>query len=85
MARIRTIKPEFWTDEKLAPLSPICRLTFLGLVSMADDAGRLNAKQLRGFVERTRWWALSELDGETVCGGVVADSLQRISHALSSL
>lgn len=42
MARIRTIKPEFWTDEKLAPLSPICRLTFLGLVSMADDAGRLN-------------------------------------------
>lgn len=41
MARIRTLKPEFWTDEKLAPLSPLDRLVFLGLVSLADDAGRL--------------------------------------------
>jgi 5-methylcytosine-specific restriction endonuclease McrA len=41
MARIRTIKPEFWQDEKLAPLSPITRLVFLGLISQADDAGRL--------------------------------------------
>lgn len=52
MARIRTIKPEFWIDEKLAPLSPIERLTFLGLISMADDAGRLvdNLKQIDAFV-----------------------------------
>jgi hypothetical protein len=41
MARIRTIKPEFWVDEKLSPLSPITRLVFLGLISQADDAGRL--------------------------------------------
>ncbi|TVS15262.1 MAG: hypothetical protein EA417_13730 [Gammaproteobacteria bacterium] len=41
MPRIRTIKPEFWQDEKLAPLPPIDRLVFLGLVSQADDAGRL--------------------------------------------
>lgn len=41
MARIRTIKPEFWSDEKLGPLEPIDRLVFLGLVSQADDAGRL--------------------------------------------
>lgn len=41
MARIRTIKPEFWSDEKLGPLSPIHRLVFLGLVSQADDGGRL--------------------------------------------
>lgn len=41
MARIRTIKPEFWQDEKLAPLRPIDRLVFLGLISQADDAGRL--------------------------------------------
>jgi hypothetical protein len=41
MARIRTIKPEFWGDEKLGPLSPITRLVFLALVSLADDAGRL--------------------------------------------
>lgn len=42
MARIRTIKPEFWQDEKLAPLPPLDRLVFLGLISQADDAGRLN-------------------------------------------
>lgn len=41
MARIRTIKPEFWTDEKLSILEPLTRLVFLGLISMADDAGRL--------------------------------------------
>lgn len=41
MARIRTIKPEIWADEKLGPLEPIHRLVFFGLVSQADDAGRL--------------------------------------------
>lgn len=41
MARIRTIKPEFWQDEKLAPLDPTTRLVFLGLICMADDAGRV--------------------------------------------
>jgi hypothetical protein len=52
MARIRTIKPEFFGDEKLAPLAPIDRLVFLGLVSMADDAGRLldNVKAIDGFI-----------------------------------
>ncbi len=52
MPRIRTIKPEFWTDEKLAPLRPIDRLVYLGLISMADDAGRLiyNVKMLDGML-----------------------------------
>lgn len=50
MARIRTLKPEFWADEKLAPLPPIDRLVFLGLISQADDAGRLvdNPRLLNG-------------------------------------
>jgi hypothetical protein len=52
VARIRTIKPEFWQDEKLAALDPLTRLVFLGLISMADDAGRLvdNVKSIDGFV-----------------------------------
>lgn len=41
MARIRTIKPEFWPDEKLALQDALTRLVFLGLISHADDAGRL--------------------------------------------
>lgn len=52
MPRIRTIKPEFWGDEKLGPLPPIDRLVFLGLVSMADDCGRLldSVKVIDAFV-----------------------------------
>jgi hypothetical protein len=52
MARIRTIKPEFWADEKLGHLPPIDRLVFLGLISLADDAGRLvdSVRQLDGLL-----------------------------------
>jgi hypothetical protein len=52
MARIRTIKPEFWTDEKLSLLDPLTRLVYVGLWSHADDAGRLvdNLKLLDGLL-----------------------------------
>mgnify|MGYP000426208500 CR=1 FL=1 len=52
MPRIRTIKPEFWGDEKLAPCSPMTRLVFLGLISMADDTGRMldNVKVIDAFI-----------------------------------
>jgi hypothetical protein len=39
--RIRTIKPDFWTDEKVVELSPWARLLFIGLWNIADDHGRL--------------------------------------------
>ena len=41
MARIRTIKPEFWSDEVVATLSPWARLLFIGTWNLADDEGRL--------------------------------------------
>lgn len=52
MARIRTIKPEFWSDDKLGPLDALTRLVFIGLVSQADDAGRLpdSVKRLNGLL-----------------------------------
>lgn len=37
--RTRTIKPEFWTDEKLAKVSREARLFFAGLWTTADDQG----------------------------------------------
>lgn len=40
MARIRTVKPEFWTDETLAEMSRDVRLLFLGLLNHVDDEGR---------------------------------------------
>ena len=41
MARIRTIKPEFWTDEKIVQVSFPARLLFIGLWNFADDSGNL--------------------------------------------
>lgn len=41
MARIRTIKPEFYLDEELAELSIYARFIFPGLWQHADSEGRL--------------------------------------------
>lgn len=43
MARIRTIKPEFWRDEELASVSPEACLLALGLLNHCDDEGYFNA------------------------------------------
>ena len=41
MARIRTIKPEFHSDEKIMSLSRDARLLFIGMWNFADDQGVL--------------------------------------------
>jgi hypothetical protein len=41
MARIRSIKPEFWTSEQVMECSLNARLLFIGLWNFADDLGRL--------------------------------------------
>ncbi|WP_018130186.1 hypothetical protein, partial [Effusibacillus pohliae] len=41
MARKRMIDPGFWMDEKLGMCEPLARLLFAGLISQADDEGRL--------------------------------------------
>jgi uncharacterized phage protein (TIGR02220 family) len=46
MARIRTIKPEFWTDAKIGSLSFLERLLFIGMWNFADDEGLINANPL---------------------------------------
>lgn len=72
MARIRTIKPEFWSSESITCLPRDTRLAYIGLWCVADDEGRFRAQigvlagQLfpedddgREIVER----ALAELSG----------------------
>ncbi|QVN19421.1 hypothetical protein [Burkholderia pyrrocinia] len=39
MARIRTVKPGFWTSELVMELSRDARLAFIGLWNFCDDAG----------------------------------------------
>lgn len=41
MARIRSIKPEFWTSAQVMECSPTARLLFIGMWNFADDAGRM--------------------------------------------
>jgi len=41
MARIRTIKPEFWTSESVVECSCSARLLLIGMLNFADDYGNL--------------------------------------------
>ena len=49
MARIRSIKPEFWTDQAVGECSPSARLLFVATWTFADDKGNLDrsARQLK--------------------------------------
>ena len=44
MARIRSIKPEFWSSESITNLSREARLVYIGLWCFADDEGRFRAQ-----------------------------------------
>lgn len=52
MGRIRTIKPEFWDDDKVGSLSVYARLTFIATWNLADDEGllRWNAAYIKAQV-----------------------------------
>ena len=45
MPRIRTIKPDFWSDEKIVELTPLARLLFIGLWNFSDDFGNSEASR----------------------------------------
>jgi hypothetical protein len=47
MARIRSIKPEFWTSEQITECSPNARLMFIGLWNFCDDYGVHPASEKR--------------------------------------
>jgi hypothetical protein len=52
MARIRTIKPDFWSDDVITECSLSARLLFIGTWNFADDSGNLDrsAKQIKARV-----------------------------------
>lgn len=52
MARIRTIKPSFWTDDAVTHMTWEARLLLVGIISMADDEGRFVAtpQSVLGYV-----------------------------------
>lgn len=50
MSRIRSIKPEFWNDRKLARLSRDARLLYIAMWNLSDEHGRLHgdARYIKG-------------------------------------
>lgn len=66
MARIRSIKPDFWTDEKVVELSAFARLLFIGLWNFADDEGRMaySPKKIKMQIFPADTLDISELFGE---------------------
>lgn len=47
MARIRSIKPETWTDPEFVRCSPLARLLWIGSWNLADDQGVLKDEPVR--------------------------------------
>lgn len=75
MARIRSIKPDFFTSLTIAELSPHARLTFIGLWTYVDDDGRGidDARLIRAAV-----WPLEE-DPEILA--TIRDDLAKLREA----
>lgn len=51
MARIRTIKPEYWSSPSMRGANPWARLLYIAMWNWADDAGRgtANVRELAAF------------------------------------
>jgi len=65
VARIRSIKPEFWTSEQVADCSPTARLLFIGMWSFCDDYGihPASAKRLKMEVFPADSFTLDQVEG----------------------
>lgn len=72
MARIRTVKPEFFTSEQIVELSPMARLLFIATWCEADKEGRLAWKP-RTF--KMRYLPGDDCRIEDVCGELVKSGL----------
>jgi hypothetical protein len=75
MARIRTIKPEFWTSEQIMDCKPVTRLLFIGLWNFVDDFGRAPVAP--------RTIKAQVMPGDELSGADIQDMLNELSsHGL---
>jgi hypothetical protein len=68
MARIRTIKPEFFTSEDIVSLSPLARLLYVALWCEADKEGRMVWKP-RTF--KLRYLPADNCNAEDLCAELI--------------
>jgi len=72
MARIRTVKPEFFTSEDIVELSPLARLLYIAIWCEADKEGRLSWKP-KTF--KMRYFPADDCDIDAMCDELVTRSL----------
>jgi len=75
MARIRTIKPEFFTSDDICALAPLARLLYVGLWCEADREGRL--VWTPGVLKR-RYLPDDSCDIDALCAELAARGLVRL-------
>ncbi len=68
MARIRTIKPEFFTSEDIVSLSPLARLLYIAIWCEADKEGRLVWKPV---TFKLRYFPGDNCDVQAMCQEIV--------------
>lgn len=72
MARIRTVKPEFFTSEDIMEISPLARLLYIALWCEADKEGRF-AWRPKAF--KVRYLPSDKCDIEAICNTLLARRL----------
>jgi hypothetical protein len=75
MARIRTIKPEFFTSEDIVALSPLARLLYVALWCESDKEGRMLWKP-RTF--KMRYFPADACDIDALCSELTTGGLVRL-------
>lgn len=75
MARIRTIKPEFFTSEDIVSLSPLARILYVALWCEADKEGRLVWKPI---TFKLRYLPADSCDIQALCQEIVDRGLVRL-------
>lgn len=75
MARIRTVKPEFFTSEDVVSLTPLARLLYIALWCEADRSGRLEWKP-QTF--KFRYLPADNCDIEALCSELLKRGLVRL-------
>lgn len=75
MARIRTIKPEFFTSEDIVSLSPLARLLYIAVWCEADKEGRLPWKPM---TFKLRYFPGDNCDIQALCKELVDAGLVKL-------
>ena len=75
MARIRTIKPEFFTSEDIVNLSPLARLLYIAVWCESDKEGRLTWKPM---TFKLRYFPGDNCDIQALCKELVDGGMVKL-------